>query len=361
MADRTYKGYRPTRVALIGVVSIVIALMLTYAFGALGLGQRGYTMSGVFAGAGGLKAGDDVQVAGVSVGKIASVRPDFAHGNVIITWKVRGGIELGPRTHADVRAANLLGGQYIKLSGPVVRPYLRTMPESRRRIPVDRTSIPYTLNQALNASTGLVSRLDTQSIDKVLREAAGIRLPSQRELAKMLADLDTLTTTLNRRAPEVQAIIANSNKLTSVLTDKDRQLGTLLQHAQQLLGVLARRRDELATTLGKGARAVGTLDQVIANHRTDLRKVLGDMHNVVRSVSDGQSLKNLNIALAWLGPGATQLKQTSNTNGRWLEGSIAGIGPLQPSLLGPQPSYLPPNYPHPDVLPLPPDVVGGGG
>src|SRR5687768_15805453 len=107
MADRTYKGYRPARVAVIGVVSIVVVLLLTYAFGALGLGQRGYTMSGVFAGAGGLKAGDDVQVAGVSVGKVASVRPDFAHGNVIITWKVDRDIELGPRTHADVRAANL--------------------------------------------------------------------------------------------------------------------------------------------------------------------------------------------------------------------------------------------------------------
>ncbi|MFA1546263.1 MCE family protein [Actinomadura chokoriensis] len=360
MAGRTYRGYRTTRVTVVGVVGIAIALLLTYAYGALGLGERGYAMTGVFAGAGGLKAGDDVQVAGVRIGRVESVRPDFARGHVIVRWKVHGGIKLGPQTRADVRAANLLGGQYLKLSGPVVRPYLSSVPESRRRIPLDRTSIPYTLNQAINSSTGLVTRLDTQSIDRVLKEAAGIRLPGQKELAAMLADLDTLTTTLNKRAPEVQAIIAGSGRLTSVLASKDRQLATLLEQAEELLDVLARRRTELATALGKGSRAVGTLDQVISKHGADLRKLLDDMHDVLRNLGDGGSLKNLNIALAWLGPAALQLSQTTNSNGRWLEGSIAGIGPLQPSLLGPQPSYLPPNYPHPDVTPAPPDVTGGG-
>jgi len=360
MAGRTYRGYGTTRVTVAGVVGIAVALLLTYAYGTLGLGERGYTMTGVFAGAGGLTAGDDVQVAGVRVGRVESVRPDFAHGHVIIKWKVHGGIDLGPRTRADVRAANLLGGQYLKLSGPVARPYLSTLPESRRRVPLDRTSIPYTLNQAINSSTGLVTRLDTRSIDRILKEAAGIKLPGRNELAAMLADLDTLTTTLNERAPEVQAVIAGSGKLTSVLASKDRQLATLLEQAEELLDVLAHRRTELATALGKGSRAVGTLDQVISRHRTDLRKMLDDMHHVLRNLGDGTTLENLNIALAWLGPAALQLSQTTNSNGRWLEGSIAGIGPLQPSLLGPQPSYLPPNYPHPDVTPVPPDVKGGG-
>ncbi|TDC70736.1 MCE family protein [Actinomadura sp. GC306] len=360
MADRTYRGYRPHRVALIGVTGVVVAVLLTYAYGALGLGERGYTMTGVFTGAGGLKAGDEVQLAGVRVGRVESVRPDYARGHVIIKWKVRGGVDLGPRTRADVRAANLLGGQYLKLSGPVVRPYVASLPESRRRVPPERTSIPYTLDEAINSSTGLVTRLDTRSIDKILKEAAGIELPGRKELAEMLADLDTLTTTLNERAPEVQAVIAGSERLTSMLASKDRQLGALLEQAEELLDVLARRRAELAGALGKGSRAVGTLDEVISKHRADLRRMLDDMDHVLRNLGDGRTLKNLNIALAWIGPAAMQLSQTTNSSGRWLEGSIAGVGPLQPSLLGPQPSYLPPNYPHPDVSPRPPDVPGGG-
>jgi phospholipid/cholesterol/gamma-HCH transport system substrate-binding protein len=92
---------------------------------------------------------------------------------------------------------------------------------------------------------------------------------------------------------------------------------------------------------------VSTLDTVISKHQADLRRVLDDLHLTVESLS-GPNLANLNIDLAWLGPAADQLTKTRG-NGRWLEGGVTGLGPLQPNLFGPQPNYSPPNYPYPGV------------
>jgi phospholipid/cholesterol/gamma-HCH transport system substrate-binding protein len=358
MADRTFRGHDPYRIAVIGVVAIAAVAIFAYAYGTLGLGQGGYTVSGVFAGTGGLESGDNVQLAGVRVGTVQSVTPDFAHGTVVITWKVNDGVDLGPQTHADIEAANLLGGQYIKLSGPVVQPYLHAVSSAHRRIPLDRTSIPYTLNQAINSSTNLATKLDTQSVNQILKEAAGITPPNQAQLSKMLTDLGTLTTTLNQRAPEVEAIIANSKKLTATLAAKDKELGDLLTYGQNILNVLQQRRNDLSAALGNGSQVVSTLDQVISRHQTEINTILDDLHLTLTNLTTGKTLASMNTTLAWLGPTFGELSLTRG-NGRWLEGGLAGLGPLQPSLFGPEPNYEPPNYPYPGVPTTPPTTKGG--
>jgi phospholipid/cholesterol/gamma-HCH transport system substrate-binding protein len=357
MSVTTYRGYNPYLVAIIGVAVLSAAVIFAYAFGTLGLGQGGYTMSGRFVGTGGLKAGDDVQVAGVTVGSVKSVTPDFGRGDVVITWRVDDGIDLGPQTHADIEAANLLGGQYIKLSGPVARPYVGSLPQGRRQIPASRTSIPSTLNQSINSATDLATRLDTASVNKILTEAAGINPPDRRQLSQMLANLNKLTTTLNQRAPEMQAIIANSKKLTGTLAAKDEQLSQLLTYGQTLLTTLRQRRDDLRGTLGNGSQVVGTLNQVITQHQAELNTVLSDLHIVTQALT-GKNLPALNISMAWLGPTFTQLSQDKG-NGRWMEGGLAGLGPIGPQLLGPEPSFLPPNYPYPGVPTVMPTPRGG--
>lgn len=356
MPEKTFRGHNPYRVAVIGTVAIVAAVVFAYAYGTLGLGQGGYTVSGVFAGTGGLQPGDDVQLAGVRVGTVKSVTPDFAHGNVVITWKVNDGIDLGPQTHADIEAANLLGGQYVKLSGPVAPPYLHSLPAGRRQIPLDRTSIPYTLNQALNSSTNLATKLDTQSVNQILKEAAGLTPPSQTQLSTMLSELNTLTSTLNQRAPQVEAIIANSKRLTATLAAKDKELGDLLTYGQNLLNVLQQRRDDLSSALGNGSKVVTTLDQLIARHQSEINTILNDLHLTVQNLS-GKNLPSLNTALAWIGPTFDQLS-LSRGNGRWMEGGLTGLGPIQPNLFGPEPSYQPPNYPYPGVPTTAPTTKG---
>lgn len=344
----TYRGHNPYLVATVGVTVTAVAVVFAYLFGTLHLGQGGYTMSGVFTGTGLLKAGDDVQVAGVRVGTVQSVSPDFQHGDVVVTWRVDSGIDLGPQTHADIQAANLLGGQYVALSGPVVRPYLSSLPRSHRTIPLSRTSVPYTLNQSINAATNLADRFDTAAVNKILTAAAGINPPTSAQLATMLSDLQKLTSTLNQRAPEVEAIIANSKNLTATLAAKDTELDQLLVYGQSLLDTLKQSRADLRGVLGDGSQTVTTLNEVISRHQRDLDSILNNLHQV-SGLLTGANLPKLNISMAWLGPNFQELSDDRSETGRWLEGGFGGVGPLGASLFGPQPSFVPPNYPYPGV------------
>src|SRR3546814_16539737 len=91
-------------------------------------------MSAVFSDTGVLKKGDDVRVAGVPVGEVTGVHADFEAGQVIVNVEVDEGIDLGPQTRAAIGAATLLGGYYLRLSGPVAEPFLHELPAAERRI-----------------------------------------------------------------------------------------------------------------------------------------------------------------------------------------------------------------------------------
>ncbi|GAA2118815.1 MlaD family protein [Actinomadura napierensis] len=341
---RSFRDRNPVAIAAVAIPTLAALVLAVYAYGTLGLFQGGYTVSGVFSATGGLQKGSEVQLAGVKVGKVTGIRPDFHHGHVIVTWKVDSGIRLGTRMHADIRLSNLLGGQYVRLSGPVASPYLTSLPDDRRRIPLERTSVPYSLTGTLGSASNIAGRLDAQSVDRLLGEAAKVKLPSQQETAKMLADLRTVSATLNDSFPQVAAIIANSGKLSGALASKDRQLAQLLDYGDSLLKELVQRRDDLAAALGSGSRVVKTLDDTLAKHQKQLNTVLNDFHLAAQTLT-GDNLPSMNVALAWFGPAFYALGQAGSRDGRWMEGGFVGFGPVQPGVVGPQPNFNPPNYP----------------
>jgi phospholipid/cholesterol/gamma-HCH transport system substrate-binding protein len=323
-------------VAAVSIGALAAACVFTFAAGQLKLFEGGYEMSGVFTDTGGLKRNDDVRVAGIKVGRITSVRPDFGRGHIVMTWTVDGDVALGAGTRADVRTATLLGGRYLRLSGPVGRPYLADLPAERRRIPLERTSVPFTVTDAIAGATDIAGRLDQRAIDKLLDETTKIKTPSSERLNQMLRNFRTLSTTLNDEYPNIQRLIANSKTVTGTLAAKDAELVRIVNASQALLEALVRRRNELAATIGQGNRTVRTLTDVIARHQRDLNALLNDLHLVTTRIAPNMEALNADFAL--LGPTFLQLANVRG-NGPWIEGVLTGLGPLQPP--GPQSARRP--------------------
>jgi phospholipid/cholesterol/gamma-HCH transport system substrate-binding protein len=316
-------------VALVSIAVLAAVCAFTYAVGQLKLFSGGYEMSGVFTDTGGLKSDDDVRVAGVKVGSVTSVRPDFARGHVVITWTVDGDVTLGgAATRADVRTATLLGGRYLRLSGPIGRPYAADLPAVRRRIPLDRTSVPVTVNDAIEGATHLTGSLDQKAIAKLLDETAKIETPSARQLRRMLRNFRALATTFNEEYPDIQRLIANSKTVTGTLAAKDAELARIVTASQTLLDTLVRRRAELVATIGQSNRTVRTLTDVIGRHRHELDTLLADLHLLTTRLAPNMEALNTDFAL--LGPTFIQLANIRG-NGPWMEGLLTGLGPLQPT------------------------------
>lgn len=336
MAVKSLRDVDRRIVAVVSISALTVLLVLAFMVGQLKLLQGGYEMSGVFTDTAGMKEGDDVRVAGVKVGQVKSVSPDFRTGRVIMVWKVNPDIDLGPQTRAEVQTATLLGGRYLRLTGPVAKPYMSDVSTSRRRIPVDRTSVPFTITDALESATQVTRALDQKAIDKLLTESSKIDMPDREKLGEMLRNFQKLSATLNEQAPEITGLIANAKKVTGTLAAKDQQLTQIIDASKVLLDSLVQRRNELAATIGQGSRTVRTLTQVISQHQREIDTLMANLHRLTTRIAPNMDALNADFAL--LGPTFLQVGKIKG-NGAWIEGMMVGLGPLQPS--GPQSTRRP--------------------
>ncbi|MBW8486671.1 MlaD family protein [Actinomadura parmotrematis] len=325
------KSLRDTNRRAVAVVTLaVLAIGVTFAFavGQLHLFDQGYRMSGVFSDTAGLKKGQDVRVAGMKAGRVTAVEPDFRTGTVVVSWHMNKGIDLGPATRAEIQTTTLLGGRYLKLSGPVTKPYMADVPESRRRVPLARTAVPFTVPEALEGAQNIVGKLDEKSIDKLLTEVGRIQAPDAAKLKRILRNVQSVSAALNESYPEVQRLIDSSKKLTGTLAAKDDRLRQIIDASRTLLQALVDRRNELAATIGQSSRTVRTLSNVIERNQKQLDGLLRNLHLLTTRLAPNMDALNTDFSL--LGPTFNQVSLLKG-NGNWIEGVLTGLGPLQPA------------------------------
>ncbi|MEV4747331.1 MlaD family protein [Streptosporangium sp. NPDC049248] len=331
MALKSFRDRDRTLVGLVSMAVLAVVLAVTFLIGNLGLLEGGYTMSAVLPDSAGLRSGNDVRVAGVTVGKVTGVRADYSQGHVVVTWRVDDGIRLGPQTRAEIALSNLLGGRYVRLTGPVTRPYMDELPEEQRRIPMSRTSTPVLITDALKDATRLAQRLDTDSVDKLLAELAELKPARQGRVSRLLDNIGELSEIISESEPQLRRLLDNGNKIMDVLEKKDAQIGRLIDSIEVMLNELRLRRDELKSLLGDGSDLVGSITTLVNRHEKDLITVLDDV-TAISNRLDSTSGKNLNSVLAWVGPTFSGLAAAGG-HGPWVEAIATGLGPIDPEVL----------------------------
>lgn len=299
------KSFRDRDPVVLGLVStgfIALLLVVVFLIGSLGLLQSRYTLTGVFTDTGGLHSGNDVKVAGVKVGEVTAVEPDFKSGHVLVKWKVDHGIELGPQTRAEIRMVNILGGRYIRLTGPVPDkgPYMEDLPDAERRIPVGRTQIPITVNDALKEGATAIGGLDAKTFAKVLDQLDGLSDKSKQQLVHAVGRLVEIAETLEKSDAKISELLDNSDRIVKTVQEKDASLSRLVNNAMTLIETLRKRRDQLTLLLGSGSAAVGEMNDLIDRQQKQLNGIIGDLQGTMKSLDP--RVDDLNTALAWAGP-----------------------------------------------------------
>jgi phospholipid/cholesterol/gamma-HCH transport system substrate-binding protein len=78
------------------------------------LGKRGYMIFADFPTVGGLKSGSSVEIAGVEVGRVDSIR--LANYQARVTFRIQEGVKLQEDTIASIKTKGLIGEKYVRLS-----------------------------------------------------------------------------------------------------------------------------------------------------------------------------------------------------------------------------------------------------
>ena len=102
----------------VGIFVVLGILALGYLSVSLGqvsfLGGRGYLVTVDFPSVGGLKAGSNVEIAGVEVGRVESI--GLADYQARVTLRVHSGIKLQEDSIASIKTKGLIGEKYIRIS-----------------------------------------------------------------------------------------------------------------------------------------------------------------------------------------------------------------------------------------------------
>lgn len=317
----------PVRVVgVVTLIALLVGVVGAFAVGSLRILDDTYDVRVVLPETGGLRTGDRVRVAGIEVGRVASLSADFDEGLVVATLAIDSGVDLGSDTTAEISLATLLGGRYVRLAGPVVEPYLEDLETAQRTIPIERTRLPLGVIDALGQLTGTAEAIDADAVDQLLRDAAAVAEGAAPSADGLFADVEQLAALLNARRGQIDELLDDTIQVTDALAQRDRAIGRLIDSAEVLLAEIARRQDQVRAVLGDGSEAVRTLDALVARNRDELDSILGTLDDTLDVVGDRQS--ELAGVLATASPTVGSFAEAGRS-GPWVDVILSGLSVIQ--------------------------------
>lgn len=279
LADmKKFSERNPVTIGVIGIASIAALVFIGMAYPRIAALVSSTTYAAYFSDVGALKTGTDVQVSGYRVGTVSAIKLEGPR--VRVDFTVDNGVRLGDRTEAAIRAETLLGTKVVEVfprgSGRLTGP-----------IPVERTTAPYQLPDALNDLTETVAGLDTDQLSTALATLTDTFKDSPPELREAVDGVTRLTATINTRDEHLRQLLVRANRVTGVLRERTDQVVSLIKDANALLAQLNMQSgalDQIANNIS--AVSVG-LKAVIDDNREQLTPTL-DKLNVVLAIVDNR-------------------------------------------------------------------------
>lgn len=109
-----------SREAIVGIFVLVGILCVAYLTIKLGrmevLNDNGYTLEARFSSVTGLRSGAEIQIAGVSVGRVSKIGLDPETQTALVTMIIDKEVQLSDDVIASVKTSGLIGDKYIQLS-----------------------------------------------------------------------------------------------------------------------------------------------------------------------------------------------------------------------------------------------------
>ncbi|NRQ49672.1 MCE family protein [Aeromicrobium sp. YC3-14] len=312
------KPFRERNPVIIGVIGIaVIALMMLGAFRAdrLPIIGSGDTYYANFAEIGALKDGNEVRVAGVSVGKVRGIELD---GNKVrVTFKIDKGTELGLETGADIRVRTLLGAEYLALTPKGDG----TLPKGAT-IPMERTTPPYDVVQAFSDLSRTTDQIDVPQLSDALDTLAEVSSQTPEEFRGAIQGVSDLSRNLAARDDQINTLLVNLKKVSGVLNSRNDELVTLFKDSDVLFSAISERRDSIHRLLVSTQSISTQLRGLVKDTRADLKPALDQLDVVTSMLRKNEA--SLDEALR-VYPAFTRVFSNALGTGPWFDIYLGGL------------------------------------
>ena len=305
----------------IGAISIavLIALMVVaFEAGNLPLIGGGDTYHADFTELGGLKANDEVRIAGVRVGKVTGI--ELVGNKVDVAFKVDTPSKFGDQTQANIKVKTLLGAMYLGLE-----PQGRGQLPSGAEIPRQRTTSPYDVVEAFSGLAERSEAIDTQRLSQSLTTLGALTKDTPEEFRSALSGLSDLSRNISARDQQLNTLLTNTKKVSTVLGDRSGDIVVLMREGDKLFRALAARRQSVHNLLVATSQLSIQLTGLVRDTRQDLKPALDHLGNVVDVLNKNQ--QNLDNSLRLMAPFYRVFANTLGT-GPWFDTYIQNLPPV---------------------------------
>ncbi len=274
---------------LTGMATVILGLTLSNG----GFGARD-EYKAVFTDVTGVAKGDDVRIAGVSVGAISEVEV-VKKDKALLTFRIDPAVQLTQNTTATLRFRNLVGQRYLALAqGPdgassVLRP--------GSVIPLERTQEALDLNVLLNGFKPVFEALSPDDTNKLAFEIVQTFQGEAGNVQSLLGRISSLTNTLAGRDQLIGDVVTNLSEVLEMLGDRDVELKANIKTLRQFVGGLKQDRRAILNSLDSISELTDETANLLVEGRPLIRNDIKQLRRLTKNLSKDSVLTDLEDSL----------------------------------------------------------------
>jgi phospholipid/cholesterol/gamma-HCH transport system substrate-binding protein len=253
------------RLVVFMVVTSFLTFTLAATIGNVGFGDK-QDYAATFSDVTGLLPGNDIRIAGVTVGQVDSI--ELQGRNLArVEFSLDDARTIPESTIAAVRYRNLVGERYIALTeGPGSPEPL----EEGSTIPLAQTRNALDLTVLFNGFKPLFRALDPATVNQVSFEIVQTLQGEGGTVESLVARTASLTNTLADRDAVIGRVIENMTTVLATVDDRGSELSNLIVQLRRLAAGFAEDREAIGASLD----GISELTSATASLLTDIREPL---------------------------------------------------------------------------------------
>jgi phospholipid/cholesterol/gamma-HCH transport system substrate-binding protein len=325
------------------IASILVTGLLAAIMGNFGFGDS-TEYRAVFSTASMLEKGDDVRVAGVSVGEVKKVE-HYHRNQALVTFRVKSEVPLTTTSRAEIRFLNLVGDRYLALeagdedgaaipdgiddgiggdSGGANAPSTGTRLESGATIPVDQTAPALDLTTLFNGFQPLFQALDPKQVNELSMNLVQVLQGEGGTIQELLASTASLTNSLADRDELIGQVVNNLTQTLDTVDQRHQELNTLVSELQRWMADLARDRNTIGSSLDNVSDLTVVVADLLREGRPIVKSDVVKLKQLAKLLNKPRNQQQITELLDRLPESMTDQTRTG-TYGSWYSYYVCGF------------------------------------
>jgi phospholipid/cholesterol/gamma-HCH transport system substrate-binding protein len=308
------------KLGIFSVVSVLVTGLLAAIMGNIGFGS-GSEYKAIFTTASMLEKGDDVRVAGVSVGEVKKVE-HYERNNAIITFRVKSDVPLTTASRAEVRFLNLVGDRYLALEAGADAEAERL--EAGDTLPIDQTSPALDLTTLFNGFKPLFQALQPEQVNELSMNLVQVLQGEGGTIQGLLQKTASLTTTLADRDQLIGEVIDNLNGTLETVNSRSEQVTQLVVELEGWMTDLAADREIIGSSLSNISDLTVEVAGLLRGARPVLKSDVAQLRELARLLNKKKN-RDVIVELVDRLPESMTDQTRTGTYGSWYNYYVCGF------------------------------------